>query len=104
MEKGLPLSFAGEAYNLMQMANFHFDTKESRYYPKNHRIIWLVAYQFKRAMKDTKNEHVKAFLDEWVKNIMGGKFTGSDFVTQYHTLQILALAARWAVLEKRSKI
>lgn len=102
MDKGLPSGFAGEIYSLMQQANFHFDKKENRFYPKNHRVIWLTAYQFKRAMKDTKNEKVKAFLDNWVINIMTGKFSETDFVTKYHSLQILALAARWAVLEKRS--
>lgn len=101
-DKGLPSGFAGEIYHLMQQAHFQFNHENNQYLPNNYRVIWLAAYQFKRAMKDSKNEKVKLFLEKWVENIMTGKISATQFKTQYHSLQLLALAARWAALEKRS--
>lgn len=106
-ELGLPSGFAGEIYNLMQQASFKFNKETQQYEPENYRVIWLVAYQFKRAMKDSNNTDIKQFLNKWIKNIMTGKIEneGKSFlITKYHSLQILALTARWGALEKRSII
>jgi hypothetical protein len=45
-------------------------------------------------------------LRRWVKNIMTGRISEKENLadTRYHALQYLALAARWAALEKRSDL
>src|SRR5690625_251869 len=103
MRGSLSRGFAGQIYNLMQMANFKID-KSGRYLPSNYKVIWLIAYQFKRSMQSSKNDEVKEFLDQWTNNIMCGKILNTEVNTMYHPLQLLALAARCSVLEQRSNI
>ena len=102
--EGLGEGFSSAMYNLLQQARMELNA-QGRYYPKNHQVAWLAAYQFKRSSAD-KNEEVQAFLRHWVANIMTGRVAeeGALTETRYHALQYLALAARWAALEKRSVI
>lgn len=104
MKDGLSEGFASAMYNLMQQAKME-KTKDGIFYPTVHRVTWLAAYQFKRS-SDGKTEAVKEFLKKWVMAIMTGKVPGENTPkeTQYHALQYLALAGRWAALEERSKI
>lgn len=102
MREGLSEGFPSVVYNLMQQADFYFNENEMRYQPKDVRVIWLAAYQFKRSSSD-KSEELKKFYKSWVQNIMTGKID-EMFYTSYHALQILASAARWASLEERSKL
>lgn len=104
LKEGLSEGFASAMYNLMQQAKME-KTKEGNFYPTVHRITWLAAYQFKRS-SDSKSEAVKEFLKKWATAIMTGKVPDNDAPkeTQYHALQYLALAGRWAALEERSKI
>ncbi len=105
--KIIPSRFPSEVYDLMQQARFKEDTATNVFMPQNYSVIWLIAYQFKRAMKENKNTEAQSFLESWVKNIMTGKMEvqgGKTLKTKYHSLQILALAARWASLENRSII
>ncbi|MES2648152.1 MAG: type III-A CRISPR-associated protein Cas10/Csm1 [Bacteroidota bacterium] len=101
---GLSEGFSSAMYNLLQQSNMDINSN-GRYYPKNHRIIWLVAYQFKRS-SDGKHESVKDFFRNWDNNIMTGKVQNQPSLdnTIYHSLQFLAIAARWAALEERSLI
>lgn len=96
--------FSSAIYNLMQQAKMK-KNKDGLFYPNEHRVSWLAAYQFKRN-SDGKSEAVKEFFREWAKAIMTGKPPGEDAPkeTQYHALQYLALAGRWAALEERSVI
>jgi CRISPR-associated protein Csm1 len=102
MKDGLSEGFSSAMYNLLQQSNMELN-KDGRFYPKNHRVTWLTAYQFKRS-SDGKNEIVKEFFRTWVTNIMTGKIQNETKLdhTKYHALQFLALAARWAALEERS--
>lgn len=101
---GLNEGFSGTMYNLLQQARMELN-EQGRYYPKNHEVVWLAAYQFKRSSSD-KVEAVQQFLRRWVKNIMTGRISEKENLTEtrYHALQYLALAARWAALEKRSEL
>lgn len=102
MKDGLSEGFSSAMYNLLQQSNMALNT-DGRYYPKNHRVTWLAAYQFKRS-SDGKHESVKDFFRTWATNIMTGKVQHESTLghTSYHALQLLALAARWAALEERS--
>lgn len=101
---GLSEGFTSAMYNLMQQAKMEKNS-DNLFYPTEHRVSWLAAYQFKRS-SDGKNESVKAFFREWANAIMTGKLPGEEAPaeTQYHALQYLAMAGRWAALEERSII
>lgn len=104
-EKTLPEGFSSEIYNLMEQAKLVFDSQKQRYVMTNPQVVWLTAYQFKRAMKDTKNDKAKEFFEAWYQKIFTGDVTEKEKTelkhTKYHALQYLALAARWASLELR---
>ncbi len=102
--KQLSEGFTSSMYNLMQQAKLE-KNKDGLYYPLEHRVAWLAAYQFKRS-GEGQSETLKAFFRKWANVIMTGKPPGETAPkeTQYHALQYLALAARWAALEERSII
>ena len=104
LDNGLSQGFPSDAYNLMQQADF--ELKEGRYQIKNFSEIWMAAYNFKRAIQSGATDDVKAFLSEWVENLMTHRIKNKPELThtKYHPLQLLALAARWAALEKRSEL
>ena len=101
-KNGLSEGFTSAMYNLMQQAKMEKNS-DNLFYPTVHRVTWLAAYQFKRS-SDGKSEAVKEFLRKWANAIMTGKVPGEEAPkeTQYHALQYLALAGRWAALEERS--
>ncbi|MBS1744804.1 MAG: hypothetical protein JST21_01400 [Bacteroidetes bacterium] len=104
MKDGLPEGFTSAIFNLMQQAKM-VKNQEGLYYPTVLRVIWLAAYQFKRS-SDGKCEAVKEFLKKWTTAIMTGKppDNNAPVETQYHALQFLGIAGRWASLEERSKM
>lgn len=104
MKDGLSEGFSSAMYNLMQQAKME-KNKNGLFYPTEHRVVWLAAYQFKRN-SDGKNDTVKYFFRKWADAIMTGKPPGENVPkeTHYHALQYLALAGRWAALEERSII
>lgn len=107
MQIGLSEGFPSTMYNLMQQAEFEYKQKENRYWPREVRVIWLAAYQFKRSQTKDNNA-LNIFFSQWTRNIMTGRIEdrGQDKMphTRYHALQVLAAAARWASLEGRSEI
>lgn len=102
--RGLSEGFSNAIYDLLQQAKME-KNKGGRYYPSNLRVVWLAAYQFRRS-SDGKVDEVKSFLKDWSNNIMTGRILGESLLenTNYHSLQLLAIAARWVALEDRSKI
>ena len=104
-DEELASGFTSDMLNLMAQADFRI-TGQRKYYPQNLDVLWLIAYKFKRAQKD-KAEELTKFLKEWQTNIMSGRMTidGTEKMNEsvYHPLQILAVAARWAAFEERSK-
>lgn len=101
---GLSEGFSSSMYNLLQQAKMKINN-EGHYYPEDLSVIWLLAYTFKRN-SEGKNEQIKSFLSKWSKNIISGQIHGENEINKshYHPLQFLALAARWAALEDRSKL
>lgn len=77
---------------------------------KNHKvndvsIYWHLSYDIKRAQERAKdNDAVKALLDQCRADICtpGNTLAGKNIVTNYHLLELWALACRWAELEFRS--
>lgn len=104
LNKGLSQGFPSDAYNLMQQADFQL--KDGRYQIHNFAVIWMAAYNFKRAIQSGASDDIKDFLKEWVENLMTHRIKNvPEFEhSKYHPLQLLALAARWAALEKRSEL
>lgn len=102
LKAGLPEGFTSSMYNLLQQGNMK-KNDSGLFYPTEHRVAWLAAYQLKRSSVG-KNDAVKDFFQKWAQAIMTGKPPGkrSPKGTQYHALQYLSLAARWAALEERS--
>ena len=104
LSSGLSQGFPSEAYNLMQQADFRL--KDGRFEVHNFEVIWLAAYNFKRAAQANASPEVKEFLREWTTNLMTHRIRDRPALdpSKYHPLQYLALAARWAALEKRSEL
>lgn len=77
---------------------------------KNHKvtdvsIYWHLSYDIKRAMERAKGkEAVLNLLEQCRTNICtpGNTLDGVNIVTDYHLLELWALACRWAELEYRS--
>ena len=77
---------------------------------KNHKvsdvsIYWHLSYDVKRAVERAKgNDDVIELLETCRKEICapGDKLGGEAIVTDYHQLELWALACRWAELEYRS--
>ncbi len=93
--------FSGAVYNLMEQAQFDFYSEENSYRMKNFQVIWLAAYNLKRAMQRQTTSEIKSFFDEWINKILTGRISELN-ASRYHALQILAIASRLASLEIRS--
>jgi CRISPR-associated protein Csm1 len=100
-EGGLPEGFAADVYNLSRQAEFERDGGGFRL--RNYEVIWLAAYKFKRMIRG-RNVEVNRFLSDWTRYLMAHRIEDAPetHASPYHPLQWLALAARWADLEKRS--
>jgi CRISPR-associated protein Csm1 len=99
----LAQGFPGAVYNLMEQAKYEFSSDENLFRMKNFQVIWLSAYNFKRAMQRQSSMETKLFFDEWVSKIFTGRIN-ELIESRYHALQMLALASRLASLEIRSNI
>jgi CRISPR-associated protein Csm1 len=101
-QKGLYQGFSSDMFNLMESAKLSKPTEsEDKFKLMNYQVIWHTAYNFKRAMQRNKNDHVKTFFAKWIELIYTGKIPEIP-ETKYHSIQFLALAARWASLELRN--
>jgi len=97
-KSALSQGFPSNMFNLLQKADVY--DKDGKYHIKNLKVIWLIAYSFKRAMQRTRDDELQAFFREWVANIFLGKLQELPD-TKYHPLQLLTLAAKWAEFELR---
>ncbi|HAJ98960.1 MAG TPA: hypothetical protein DCM62_02935, partial [Bacteroidales bacterium] len=78
------------------------DKTENKHKLTNYQVVWLAAYNFKRATAGKTSDEVKNFLTDWVNQIFTGKVSDAKLTnTKYHALQYLAIAARWAAMENR---
>jgi len=78
----------------MESASFFFDNEKMAYRIRNVQVIWMLAYQFKRACIG-KDEEVSNFFLTWSRMIMTGRIPGLEY-SRYHPIQYLAIASRWA--------
>ena len=72
---------------------------------ENHKITncktyWMMAYDFERMKSRNKDANVNGLIDKCLKNIYNPHEL--EITTNYHPIELWALAARWAELEYRS--
>lgn len=98
----LPLGFPSTIYNLMEMARLQPPEQHGdRFKVTNYQSVWMTAYYFKRAMQRGLNEQIKSFYNKWIELIYTGVIPEiSESI--YHSLQILAIASRWASFTVRN--
>lgn len=94
--KGLNKSFLSKVMLHASMAGFNGHKVE------NLRVYWLLSYDMKRYA--TSNAQCKPLVDAYVREACGnpGTLNGQHIATAYHSLELWALACRWAELEYRS--
>ena len=71
---------------------------------KNPQWKWLTAYYFSKTADDLRRRggiDIAAYLKERSQDIMFNKYKGKEIKSSYSFLQLYALAARWAELERR---
>jgi CRISPR-associated protein Csm1 len=102
VNKRLYQGFPSAMYNLMERAQIVPPIKsEDKFTLINYQVVWLTAYNFKRAMQRSKDDEIKMFFAKWIELIYTGRIPELP-ETKYHAFQFLALAARWASLELRT--
>lgn len=100
----LSQGFPSTIYNLMDMAQLKPPEQQGeRYKITNYQTVWMTAYNFKRAMQSVRDDQAKVFFTKWIDLIFTGRITELSN-SQYHPVQILAIAARWASLELRTNV
>jgi len=102
--KDISQSFPSTIFNLMKKAfsdEYQQNLNIENYF--KHKVKWLVAYNFKRAIKIYKEEASRDFFDKWANNIFTGKIEEIG-PSKYDALQMLAFASCWADYELRSKL
>ena len=97
IKNGMPSSFIGKVIA-------HYSSVEKftpDLYPL--RVLWMTAYDFERMKTRIKNEDTKYFIENCKRGIYQNRFDGFDCKTQsnYHFLELLYLACRWADFELR---
>ena len=98
IDKGLPKAFASKVYTYHENATF----KDGRLRPLN--IQWMIAYDFGRMEKRVNKQEAKNLLDEIKINVYTNTYNSLPLnnKSNYHFLQLLNIAVRWAELELRS--
>lgn len=63
----------------------------------------MLTYDLSRLKNTVKNQSAKELIDNCIKEVCENKSTlnGQTVVTNYHSLELWAFAARWAELEFR---
>lgn len=87
---------------VQKILGFYDGYIEQRKKQQNPRWRWMIAYDFARTRARLKSETAKQFLDEIKQNIFTNSYNNEKIISNYEFLELFALAARWAELEKRS--
>jgi len=68
------------------------------------KTFWMLTYDLSRMKERTKNDDLKALIDNCITEVCGNKcrLNGKAIETEYHSLELWAFAARWAELEIRT--
>lgn len=97
-EERLPKSFVSKVYSHYTNAKI----KEGKLGKLN--ILWMMTYDLGRMKKRIKDENAKRFLDECKENVYTNSLKNKTINTNYHFLELLNLATRWAELEIRTNL
>jgi len=62
----------------------------------------MTAYDFERMECSLKSAEIKSFLKKCRLDIVCNTINGNPVLSQYHSLKLWHLAARWAELENRT--
>lgn len=68
----------------------------------NPRAYWILAYDLGRMKQRTKGDEISEWINICIKDIHQNSIKGVKIPTDYHTLELYNLAARWAELELRT--
>ncbi len=94
----LPHSFISKiSQHFCSVKYFHPEVE-----PKN--VFWMSAYDLQKLILRVRNTETKEFIEECIQAIYTNCFRGFDCNKQsnYHFLQLIYLAARWADFESRN--
>jgi CRISPR-associated protein Csm1 len=97
VENGLPKAFASKIFSYNENTEFKIGENIS---PLN--VLWMMAYDFGRMEKRIKNQQAKELLTEIKNNVFTNSYNNESLKSNYHILQLINLAVRWAELEIRT--
>lgn len=98
LKNGLPKSFISKIMvHHSSVSTFHPEIS-----PK--RVFWMAAYDLEKLKSRIKDPEIKAFIEDCKIAIYTNSFRGFDCSknSNYHFLQLIYLAARWADFEQRN--
>jgi len=87
---------------LMLIQKFYLLYQEQTKKCKNPSWQWLLLYYLKR-MGERTRPILKEYIDQFMKDILANTHKGDKYLSDYKYLELAAIAARWAELEKRTK-
>lgn len=105
VNKSLPKTFVQKLIQYFELENYSKiinNTPNSHNQITHKRLYWLMAYDFSRMMEQYKKE--KKFLEDLLHDIFENTLNRTTNKTNYHSLTIYALAARWAELKYRNNL
>lgn len=89
---------------LGKIGMYHYGRKQQLKDGKPQRWLWTMAYDFSRFRDREKNTKVKALIEQVMKDAFSQNcYQGKPFESNYHYLELMNLACRWAELEHRTK-
>jgi len=86
-----------------KIAMYNYGRKQQLKQGKPQRWLWTMAYDFSRFREREKNERAKALIEQVMKDAFSqNRYRGEPFESNYHYLELMYLACRWAELEHRT--
>ncbi len=96
-DKKLPSGFLHKIQTYYQMRK-HQENKQL-----NESWRWILAYDFTRLSRRLKDDDVKNFLSETQHDVICNTYKTKEITSNYHALDLLNLAARWAEIKIRTQ-
>lgn len=95
-KNAIPKSIMSFISNLSEQRRFQINKN------KNESWQWMLAYQLSRFKNSFKDKEVIDFIDQIKKDVFSDKYNGAPHQGNYHILELISIAARWAELEQRT--
>ena len=94
----LPKSF------ISKVLNHHYNSNMANHRIKNYQLFWMLTYDLNRMKGRMLDVSVKKMIDNCILEICKNSdcLNGVPILTDYHPLELWALACRWAELEIRT--